>query len=269
MSDDLGARARFPIRAGLTWWLGAALLAWIVWRVVNQLTEPGLIGWHLAATMPAQFMLCVCVHDAVHGVLIRPRSLNFAAGTLLALGVLLPFPLLRRTHLLHHETVHEPEDPERAVYAFGPLELILRLPSIPLIYMSNWRLLGRTEGAACAAAVAAIAGAVVGCALAFGVAATLGAVVAPSVATVAWFGFTTVYVPHSRHADRLMPYFTEHSGWHHDHHRAPQYPFNQYLELRDFHLRHGVFEPRGPEAAIVRALATRLWGERADAEEER
>ena len=65
-------------------------------------------------------------------------------------------------------------------------------------------------------------------------------VVAPSVATVAWFGFATVYVPHSRHADRLMPYFTEHSGWHHDHHRAPQYPFNQYLELRDFHLRHGV-----------------------------
>ncbi len=260
MSPEGESKARFPIRAGLTWWLGSALLAWVAWRVGLQLVEPGPLGWHLAAVMPAQFMLCVCIHDAVHGVLIRPRRLNFAAGVLLAMGVLLPFPLLRRTHLLHHDTVHEPEDPERSVYAFEPLELLVRLPSIPLIYMINWRLLGGVEKVVCAAVLAAIVGGVGGSAYVFGVVATLGAWVLPSVATIGWFGFATVYVPHSRHAERLMPYFTEHSGWHHDHHRAPQYPFNQYIELRDFHLRHGVFEPRGPEASVVRVLATRLWG---------
>lgn len=262
MSPPNEVRARFAIRPGLTLWLGLALLAWVSWHGFNHLTRPEGLVLHLLVMMPAQFMLCVCIHDAVHGVLMRPRALNFAAGTLLALGVMLPFPLLRRTHLHHHDNVGHDEDPEHSVYGIDARALILRLPLIPYIYLSNWRMLDAKESLTSALALAGICALLVSAGDAFGWGAMCEAFVLPSVATIGWFGFMTVYVPHSRHSEVLMRYFTEHSGWHHDHHRSPQYPFNQYIELRDFHLRRGVFEPRGHEALLVRILATPLFGER-------
>ncbi len=250
--------ADFPIRSGLTLWFGAALLAWIVSRTYGHLS--GELTWwpFFLSVLPAQYMLCVCIHDAVHGVLFPNRVVNTAAGVLMAMGVGLPFPLLRRTHLRHHDTLHEHDDPERVVYELEPRNLLIRLPTIPLIYLRNWRLLTRSERALTLGVVAALGALLALTSARFGAPLAARALLIPALTTIAWFGFTTVYVPHSRHSAALMRYFTEHSGWHHDHHRSPQYPFNQYLQLRHFHLIHGVFAPRGREASIVGWLARRL-----------
>lgn len=124
-------RPDFPIRPGLTLLLGSSLLLWILAHTFWFLEDGGSWPWHLARMLPAQYMLCVCTHDAVHGVLARSRRLNDWGGVLLAMGVALPFPLLRRTHLHHHQHLHEEDDPERAVYGPGPWMLLLRLPLIP------------------------------------------------------------------------------------------------------------------------------------------
>lgn len=257
--DDLHLpRASFPIRPGLTLWLGFTLLAWELSQLGAYLS--GLIGWLelWLKVMPAQFMLCVCIHDAVHGVIAKRRWMNKAAGVALAMGVLLPFPLLERAHKKHHKALYHEDDPERVVYHTPARWLLFKLPTIPWHYLQSWRLLDTSERALTATVMLTlgVAAAILGGR--FGIEALLMGWIAPSLLTIGWFGLMTVYVPHSRHSDTLMRYFTEHSGWHHDHHRSPQYPFNQYLELRHFHLRHHVFAPRGPEAKIVRWLARHI-----------
>lgn len=248
-------RASFPIRAGLTLWLGLALLSWEVAQIVGYLS--GTMGWLelWLKIMPAQFMLCVCIHDAVHGVISKRRAFNKVAGVILAAGVLLPFPLLQRAHMKHHKALYHEDDPERVVYHTPARRLLFKLPTIPWHYLQNWRLLNPKERWLTAAIIITLLAGATAIGARFGLEALLMGWLVPSVMTIGWFGFMTVYVPHSRYSDRLMRYFTEHSGWHHDHHRSPQYPFNQYLELRHFHLRHHVFEPRGQEAKIVRWLA--------------
>lgn len=251
-------RASFPIRAGLTLWLGLTLLAWEVSQIGGYLD--GRFGclelW--IRLIPAQFMLCVCIHDAVHGVITKRPRLCSAAGVLLATGVFLPFPLLRRAHLKHHSTLHHHDDPERVVYDTPARSLLFKLPVIPLSYLQNWRLLSGKDRVLTVAVISGLA--LIGTAIAwvFGLTALLYGWLLPSLLTVCWFGFTTVYVPHSRDSAWLMRFFTEHSGWHHDHHCSPQYPFNQYIELRNFHLSHHVFEPRGQEARVIRWLSTPL-----------
>lgn len=251
--------ARFSVRPGLTLWLGLTLWAWLITSSWGYLTSHDhtalatLILW--AKLMPAQFMLCVCIHDAVHGVMSRDKRIGELAGVLLALAVCLPFPLLRRAHMRHHAHLYRDTDPERVVYALSPKALLSGLLLIPARYLQNWHLLRASERRTTLAALTTITALATILSARFGLGATLRAWLVPTALSIAWFGFMTVYAPHSAYRDKLMPYLTEHSGWHDDHHRAPQYPFNQYIELRAFHLKHGVFEPRGPELKVVSWLA--------------
>lgn len=261
MTEHTHPRPEFPIRPGLTLWFGSALLLWVIYRITLFLCGEASLAMHLAATMPAQYMLCVCIHDGVHGVLTRSRAVNQFASVLLAMGVLLPFPLLQRAHLFHHRHVDDPEDPEHIVYSSSLPRLLFNLPMIPWYYLKTLRLLSTKERVQVALIVVTLITLSGWIAWSWSVTTLFTAWLLPSLLTIAWFGFTTVYIPHSSHQRFFMRFFTEHSGWHHDHHRAPQYPFNQYIQLRDFHLRHDIFEPRGPEASIIRRLASKPWAE--------
>jgi fatty acid desaturase len=142
----------------------------------------------------------------------------------------LPFPLLRSTHLRHHRALGAADDPEAAVYRAAWWQLPLVLPMVPLLYARSFGQLPRRLQAATALHLALVAGA----ALWLGPLALGWAV--PAVLAIAWFGFTTVYVPHSRHAGSLMKLLQLHSGWHHDHHSDVRFPYPQYAQLRAWNL---------------------------------
>ena len=48
---------------------------------------------------------------------------------------------------------------------------------------------------------------------------------------VAWFAFTTVYLPHGRYAAWIMNHAPAITGFHDDHHKMPQYPWYQYFSM--------------------------------------
>jgi hypothetical protein len=124
------------------------------------------------------------------------------------------------------------------VYGATLPALLLRLPLVPLYYLREVRHLGPVARAgvvlhfvAWAALVALV-----------GVPLLVGWLLPVGIAVI-WFGFTTVYAPHSAHRRRLMRYFNFHSGYHDDHHRDPRYPFHQYFRLRLDGLRSHGAEP--------------------------
>ena len=232
-------RAPYPVRPGLTFWLGLTLAltsisSFLAWRgnaVVgdNAALHAGL-SWHLLVSVPCLYFLCICVHDGVHGVLLRRRWASQGAAWILSLVICLPFPLLQAAHLKHHGRLGRDDDPEAIVYDVSLPLLLVRLPFIPFFYLRSLRGMG---GAAIAftflhlATVATLMLAVDDVALGWAL---------PVLLAITWFGFTTVYVPHGPLAARLMPWLRANSGWHDDHHRDPRYPFHQYAAVRAFHL---------------------------------
>ncbi len=230
----------FPVRRGLTLWFGLALALWAAASAGLYLDGGRGLAAHIALSGPALYFLCICVHDAVHGVMCRSRGLNQLAGFGLSLVILLPFPLLQSAHLTHHRRVGHDDDPEHVVYGVGLLALLVRLPLVPLYYLRSLADMRGQDRALTVLHIVLSGGASWALAQHVGV---MGVVLGwwlPVLLTVMWFGFTTVYVPHSRYAARLMPHLTTHSGWHFDHHRDPRYPFSQYVQLRAHHLRLGI-----------------------------
>ncbi len=226
-------RAPLLVRPGLTWWFGLALAitsisSFLAWRVEA-------VSWpmHALVSCPCLYFLCICVHDGVHGVLLRRRQLGDAGAWLLSLVIGLPFPLLKHAHLKHHRRVGHADDPEAAVYRASPFTLALRLPIIPLLYLRSLRDM-RSGAVVLTAAHLTLVTTTMGWLGAPGV---LGWG-APALLAIAWFGFTTVYVPHGPFARPLMAWLGAHSGWHDDHHRDPRFPFHQYAAVRAFHLDH-------------------------------
>ncbi len=245
-----------PPRPGLTAWLGSALLigassSAMAWSA-GQIT----LGRHLLTSVPMLYFLFICVHDGVHGVLHRSRRLSDGLGWLFAAAAGLPFPLLRGAHLRHHRAAGQDRDPERIIYGASLPGLLLRLPLVPLYYLRELRYLR-------AGARLSVAAHLLGWALlvaASGRPLVLGWLLPVGIAVI-WFGFTTVYAPHSRHSERLMRWLNVHSGYHWDHHRDPRYPFHQYFQLRLHNLRrHGVRPSWRHEERVLAALTTELPG---------
>lgn len=244
--------APFPVRPGLTLWLGCALLLAQLSSAWQWAAGERDLATHLALGAPTLYFYFICIHDAVHGVLHRSPRISRVAGTLFGAAVGLPFELLRSAHLRHHGMVGQPDDPEFVVYGARPLRLLLRLAWVPLYYLREVRHLDRRERAAVAAVGLGWAVAVA----VFGAPLLIGWLLPVAIAVVA-FGFLTVYVPHSSHRDRLMPLLNLWSGYHHDHHRDPRYPAHQYGQLR----LHGI-ERLGVAPTYRREPAVLRWASR-------
>lgn len=243
-------RMDVDLRTGLMFALGVALSSAVLVSVWGTMRGAVPTVVHLGVCVPALYFLCICVHDGVHGVLLRPRWLNqWAAG---AFGCLLgmPFPLLQRAHLEHHRMVGRPDDPEHIIYSAAPWQLPWRLLLVPLYYLRSARRLSRPLQLATAAQLVGTAGV-----LAVGGAELAAAWLTPLMLAVGWFGFTTVYVPHSRYADRLMPWLNWHSGWHDDHHFDVRYPYPQYIDIRLWRIRHGLETVSDRELRVLQWLA--------------
>lgn len=253
----MSARATFPSRPGLTLWFGVALALHVVdsaWRGAHA----DRAWWQLLLAMAASYFLCICVHDAVHGVLHRRRRVNQVGGFVLSLVVGLPFPLLQRAHLTHHQRVGADDDPEAVVYRASLAALLLRLPLIPLFYLRTLRDLSVAQRLFTALHVIVVV-ATVAIAERRGVP-LVATWMVPTLIAVMWFGFTTVWVPHGPSAARFMRYFNAHSGWHDDHHLDPRYPFSQYAQLRAHHLAVGATQPvSAGEARRTTQLGSPVW----------
>lgn len=248
--------APFRPRLGLPLLFGLALSAHIVDSVVDGVAAPRP-WWRLLLAMSASYFLCICIHDAVHGVLVRQRWLNQVGGVIFGLFIGLPFPLLQRAHLHHHGRVGHDDDPEAVVYRSPLWQLPLRLPFIPFFYLRTMSRLSWLERTVVVAHVAVVVSIVV-VAEARGVP-LLTTWALPTLASVMWFGFTTVWVPHGPNAAAMMRVFNAHSGWHDDHHADTRYPFPQYAELRAHHLAVGTTQPvSAGEARRTTRLGTRM-----------
>lgn len=247
------ATAPWAVRPGLTGVLGLTLSLWVANAVVRLMQGHHGLASHLVLTVPALYFLCICVHDGVHGVLHRHKRTNDVAATLLAGVVGLPFPLLRSTHLQHHRRFGTEDDPERVIYSASLWQLPFRLPLVPFFYLRGLRALSRLELIVTAVHVVTLA-----LVLATGGTPLLLGWALPALMAIVWFGFTTVYVPHSRYAPRLMPWLQAHSGWHFDHHKDLRYPFPQYAQLRAWHLDNGASPSSPLEGRILRLLAKRV-----------
>lgn len=244
-------RPDMPVRTGLTLFLGFALAAWFLASASLYLTHQISLLGHVALSSPALYFLCICVHDGVHGVLARPRQLNQVAANLMTVVLGMPFPLLQDAHLRHHRRVGHPDDPEHAVYSAELWQLPIRLVVVPWLYLRGITRLSAPLALLTVAQIALSTGAL----LWFGLP-LLKAWVVPVAAAVVWFGFTTVYVPHSRHKERLMPWMQFHTGHHDDHHFDVRYPWPQYAQIRAWRFRHGLEQPTSErEGRFVQALA--------------
>ncbi len=232
--------ATFTARPGLPLLFGLALSAHIVDSVVDGLSAPRP-WWRLLLVVYASYFLCICIHDAVHGVLVKQRWLNQLGGFVFGLLIGLPFPLLQRAHLHHHGRVGHDDDPEAVVYRSPLWQLPLRLPFIPFFYLRRLSRLSWFERAVVVVHVAAVVS-VVAVAERHGVP-LLMTWPLPTLVAVMWFGFTTVWVPHGPMASSMMRLFNAHSGWHDDHHADTRYPFPQYAQLRAHHLSVGTTQP--------------------------
>ena len=258
-SGSAAPRVPFELSVGVDCALGFTLLAWVAWRVVLERTAattstPALhYAVHLAATVPALYFTCICVHDAVHGVLLRDARANQLAGFIMSLGIGLPFAVLQHTHLHHHRTVGTEHDPERVLYGASPWGLPLLLPVVPALYA---RFLMRLHTRALL--LTAVHCTAVGAALVFSGPHLVIYWAIPAALATGWFGFTTVYVPHCQHRGVLMRYMCAHSGYHDDHHRDPRFPFSQYVPLRAWHLAHGAIPTFRAEPAVLALLSRRV-----------
>lgn len=233
------APARMPVRRGLS---GVVLIACLGIAAASAWGwSTGRIGTaaHLAESIFAFFLIIVVAHDAVHGAVHGNRRLNSLAGwaSCAVLGV--PFPVFKRSHMLHHAKTMQESDPD--VWCHGPF---WQAPPLPvrwffgnLPYYKVLPQLDRTAWIAAGLHIAAI---------------VLALVLAPSTALVGWllpmqcaifcFAVFTAWLPHgvfligvADHADHGPGRETWALQWltlfHEDHHRRPAYPFYQYPEL--------------------------------------
>jgi fatty acid desaturase len=132
------ARGTLRARRGIT---GIAAIA-VVLNVVCSLLawRVGGIGWwqHALVVVPTLYFGCICIHDGCHFMLTPWRALTDAVGFLLSLFLFIPFPLLRASHLAHHQHFGTERDPESVVYGARWWQLPARLLRVPAFYFRAW-----------------------------------------------------------------------------------------------------------------------------------
>jgi fatty acid desaturase len=212
----------------------------------------GGISWleHAVVIVPTMYFMCICIHDGCHFMLTPYRWLTDLLGFCLSLFLAIPFPLLRASHLTHHKHFGTELEPESVVYGATLWQLPFRLLRVPAYYFRAWTQLSTAQKLisvfhlGCVVSIYAVVGEPM----------LLGLVV-PALLTIAWFGATTVYVPHAPGARPLMRFLTGHSGYHDEHHRNVAVPYNQYWELRRRDIAAGLSTENYPgEAAMLTVL---------------
>lgn len=253
-----------PPKPGLTLLLGSTLaLTSISSAAAFCVGDVSFVG-HLVVTVPCLYFLCICIHDGVHGVLVRRKRLGNLAGFVLSLVIALPFPLLQSAHLKHHRVIArrasadvDDDDPEAIVYRASLPALLLRLPFIPFWYLRSLR---DMRAGSIALTLLHLSLVITAAVLLTGAGIDVVTTwIAPVLLAIGWFGFTTVYVPHGPHKAILMRVFNAHSGWHDDHHRDPRYPFHQYATVRARHLDVDFGAGARDVDPVVFFWARRVW----------
>ncbi len=116
----------------LLWGLLLGQLAWFPADPLALLDHPS--GWarllaHMAIGALALNLSFTVWHDAVHGLVFRPRWANDLVGWLGAFPAFIPWFTIRRGHLLHHAHTNHPElDPDHWFLGGSLWSLPLRYP---------------------------------------------------------------------------------------------------------------------------------------------
>ena len=87
----------------------ATMLQLFGWPLLLRRWGPAalVLGAPLVVLAPTHWGL---IHEAIHGQLLKHRRLNEWGGRLLAITYLLPFEVVRFSHLMHHRFTREPFD---------------------------------------------------------------------------------------------------------------------------------------------------------------
>ena len=111
----------------------------VFWSLANFATFVGLWPLVLLNIIPLWMGFCiatVCVsisylpsHEAQHDIIARPgtklRWLNELVGWIGSIPLVIPYPVLKYTHLEHHKHTNDPDlDPDFFTHATGPLKAI-------------------------------------------------------------------------------------------------------------------------------------------------
>lgn len=151
-SVDLRAAEKALVKAhcpAIAWrTLALALALWAVQSVC--------VAGALAGTLPlwlATILLGLCaygqytvIHESIHGNIVRGKRGGFvhaALGRLGAIALFLSWPLLRRTHLLHHSHTNTEKDPDHTLVAGSFWRLMGIIARWPLHFVVPFWLLTR------------------------------------------------------------------------------------------------------------------------------
>ena len=217
---------RPPIRRGLTFWL---FLPTVVLAVTSFVAFcSGAIPWWLnwALIAPLYYFLIICSHDALHCSAHRTRFGNHAVGWLGTKLFCVPYSMVRRAHLSHHNSDGAPDDIEQFAYNPGPTLPLRILFGNWMYYLHlpkcNWK--ERIQAATTVAVTIALF------------------VVWPREALLGWFlpmqtgvcyiMITTIWIPHGPYSKWWMNHLPFITGYHEDHHAQPAYPFHQIAQRK-------------------------------------
>lgn len=107
-----------------------AAVAWGTLALVVAVWHPALTVAGMLLIATRQHALFILYHDAVHGLVARPRRLNdLLINVFVGIPQLLPIHVYRGLHLVHHQHLGTERDPERLLlyagqpWAYEPLPL--------------------------------------------------------------------------------------------------------------------------------------------------
>ncbi|MES2644442.1 MAG: fatty acid desaturase family protein [Myxococcota bacterium] len=105
-----------------------AAVAWGTLALVVAVWHPALTVLGMLVIATRQHALFILYHDAVHGLIARPRRLNdLLINVFVGIPQLLPIHVYRALHLVHHQHLGTERDPERLLlyagqpWAYAPL----------------------------------------------------------------------------------------------------------------------------------------------------
>ena len=107
----------------------AGLVSNYVWAVGGEPLSLGAALGHVLLGTVFLNMSFTVWHEAAHGTVFRARWANHLAGVLAAWPAMIPYFMVRRDHVLHHEHTNDPErDPDAWFLEGSILSLPLRYP---------------------------------------------------------------------------------------------------------------------------------------------
>ncbi len=167
----------------------------------------------IAGLAVSYYVVFTVLHDAMHGVAHRNRTVNAWLGRVAGFALMLPYPLFRAAHLAHHTHTNDPERDPDIMVAYRPAWL---RPVWFLLTPAHYRRIvygtGPLRDAAArreAFATEALLLASMGAAVALGHGMTLLQLwVIPAVLAILWLALAFDLLPHHPHTTRERYYDT-------------------------------------------------------------